>query len=222
EPFDTVDGVLTDAQGAVSDLGPSAAVYHLLCDPNNALLGFNDGDAAAGLVLCEVNESSPGSGDGLPGAGGLCYMSPGFVNGATSCDFVNDVATFMGNSNGNAPDYNGVGTCNAPDTLPVIASPARAWYTLTMQGTFRASSGNTPFGFQIASVSCEDSAGALVTASTWVYDDQFAYTVDSGHVAGFPSTGPTTPNGYGGYTIVDNGSTAGMTACAGPRPIYYA
>lgn len=215
-----IDSPLTDASVDAVLL----EVKNLLCGPDGCFFEpcLEEGDVlfSFGNVVCEQEASGLGD-PGNSGAGGLCFMNPGFTDaaGTADCAFVGS-ATNQGNSNGFYNPYAtptaGVEACNAENVAqPVIQDVGRKWYEITMQSTHPVVSKTTnqvSFTGQIGGISCGSS-------TSFVYDEQFAYTTDSGHVAGFPDTAPSQGQ-YGGYWVTGGASPAGMTACA-PYPMYY-
>lgn len=175
------------------------------------------------LAVCEQEDYPDSDFPGIkimaPGQGGLCYMSPGYVNfyhlGTWHCFETG------GRSNGFAPNYlpysyGPYHTCQDPQILPIIAATGD-WHAIQM-----IDSNGTPVPFigQIDGHSC--SSASL----EFVYDATYAYTVDDGHVTGFATrfAGATWLNGIevpnplslGTYTI-QQASNPG-TFCDAPHP----
>lgn len=201
------------------------AVLGSICGTASGL----DGEVA-GAIVCEAN---PGAAlPGQSGVGGLCFMAPGFATDPfASCSFIG--ATDRGDSDGLFDPYDG-GPCLAaapPDPpqpaatmpgaaatpigaqpLPTIALAARHWYRIEMLDDHGAP---VPFIPQVGPFGCGTAAEALV------YDDQFAYTVASGHVTGYPTV-PTSPGTFGHYRVTA-GSPSGWpparpTRCTNEAP----
>lgn len=199
--------------------GPLAPVAALLCgDDYSCVLCFHASETIVGFVACEDSNTPSQS-----GAGGLCFMSPGYdASTSGSCPFIgSNAAGRWGDSNGNAPDYNG-GSCQDPaNSLSQISSPAHDWYKFRMQNVAdNVGAADISFGAQLLN-SCTTSTGALANSLEYAVDMQYAYTANGGHVSGFPEPGSfPAPGTFGGYTV-DTTTTTGMTACDGPEPFYY-
>ncbi|MEA3191090.1 MAG: hypothetical protein QOD77_1672 [Thermoplasmata archaeon] len=179
---------------------------------------WDAGDGIFGFTVCEQNTDVL-TGPGHAGFGGLCSMNPGFTG--------NPCSATASRSNGAFSAYNG-GACKttATDTQPTIATVARKWTQITMQGP--VSIFPLPNGTPAGDVKFLNDCGSTGTA--FVYDEQYYYTMFSGHVSGFPSQ-DVTPNTFGTYTAAtyNGGTTAGdpttdasLTACGGPVPAYTA
>lgn len=220
DPFtnsDTICTLLRTVANTVGTLNPDVGailneVLDNLCTDEP---GFSNGDSLFGFVLCEQPSSL--TAPSQSGAGGLCFMSAGFKNDSTgNCVFD---SSNQGNSNGNYDPYQTTGTeaCAAaatPQTL--IVAQARNWMEINMQLVHPQASSTTnrvEFVGQIGGHDCD------TPAERFVYDEQFAYTVDSGHVSGFPVRDPAAGT-FGGYYVSSGASTSGLTECAA-FPFYY-
>jgi len=175
-----------------------------------------------GFTTCEQNADASSGAPSAPGSGGLCFMSPGYTWDTTTSTCV--MATdHRSNSNGNIPDFNGVDTtaCAADGSNPVIGDShvARDWKQIQMISDFGNTASVVAFGAQIDGVSCQNSDGTLRTGTSVVYDNQYAYTVDDGHVSGFPNQAPA-PGGFGGYIVSSSSGPGSLVGCNGPQPFY--
>lgn len=201
DPARAICGLLQALGTTVSAL---LEVRSSLCSPEGCLFEpcIEEGTPLSfGLNACESNGDSGAGNPGSSGVGGLCFMSPGFedASGTMDCRFA---SAGQGNSNGRYNPYAmptaGVEACrDASVPQPVIQAVARNWYELTMQTSHPVPSPSTQavsFAGQIGGLDCS------ISGLGFVYDEQFAYTTDSGHVAGFPTRGPS-DGGYGGYWV---------------------
>lgn len=191
-----------------------ANAYHItqdLVNNGNGLDAQEWSGPAGGFTACERQTPPPLSSSGV---GGLCFMNPGFAG--APCAFVGNAAN-QGNSDGFYDPYNG-GACRpAAAPQPTIAVVARQWYELRMQTAHPAAHAlaNTPFFAQIGPFTCAAAGPRLI------YDEQFAYTMDNGHVAGFPTLAPVVGT-FGGYSIIASaGPTPAMAACTPPAPMFF-
>jgi hypothetical protein len=197
-------GPLCNIINMIPDLHPIITeVKAILCTDDPA---FEGGDSAFAFTACEANPDSETGDPGNSGQGGLCFMNPGFSG--SPC------AATGGRSNGAYNAYDG-GACKdaEDDEQGIIASPSRQWYQIQMTDEVNAP---VPFTAQIGGITCGDGNG-----DAFVYDEQFAYTIDGGHVTGFPTTAPP-PNTYGTYTVAGpNGSIAPLANKCDPYPMSY-
>ncbi|MHB8632840.1 MAG: hypothetical protein ACYDBQ_02570 [Thermoplasmatota archaeon] len=219
--------------------GVSETVEDAICgtsEPCEGVVGYCPGATLVGFIQCE-QDANPATGTPSSiGHGGLCDMSPGFTNPSHVCGFIGAAAADdYGNSNGFAPNYNGItptqagasaGDCiqanydgtfaTSSGSLPIISSPSRQWYEIKMQNGIDNGGSGVTFSAQINGVNC------IANGNSVYYDDQFAYTVSNGLVSGFPTSAPPTGTD-GGYTVTFPNAAPGAayTACHGPQPWYY-
>jgi hypothetical protein len=205
---------------------PTTTAHDALCGPNfpGSLTGTQAGDNLASIQSCESMDASDAAAPGLgltgvsqPGIGGLCYMSVGSDNGGAAGTCTTPTTGNEGRSTGWAPHYNGAGHCFnefslTPDSLPAIAAPAPSYYKIQM---WDQSSSNAPTTHSGFAVKFQASIGSWCgpTSNAFVYDDQFAYTVSNGHVAGAPISAPAFAT-FGTYTVTRvAGPATSLSAC---------
>lgn len=154
-------------------------------------------------IVCESDDFL-GSGIATPGHGGLCYMSPGYDQNPSSCDF-NGLAggsdapggprapAGTGRSNGNDPDVDGDGTCGGYGV-----GTGSTWYVFRM-GT----SGSVYYSF--GGFACEVADGAVLVDTSFgaLFADKW------NHVTGLADT----PGDFGTYTVTQ--ATAAQMAAVG-------
>jgi hypothetical protein len=192
-------------------------LYAILCDPTtNTVTGLTGGEVLFGLIPCEQEDASDEiiggfglTGVSVPGVGGLCYMSAGCTDAGV---------TGTTRSNGKYKDYSLATTatqaCKAwvpagPNFLPSPAVGQTNLVKITMcpsstasyaGGVIVAPSQPTCVGGSFVTFSAQIGGLCSRTESQFVYDDVFAYSVNNGHVAGFPTSDPP-PGQLGTYTV---------------------
>jgi hypothetical protein len=201
--------------------------YHI--QPNVGINGGSSPETWTGpvgaILNCEhndISDRSPPGGLGLTGVseggqGGLCFMSVGSDSGFGTC--TTPTVGNEGRSTGWAPHYNGAGQCPniaVSPGLPPINAPSPAYYKIQMFAYLACCPFPTHAG---PPVPFQAEIGNLCSATgltAFIYDDQMAYTMTNGHVAGFPSLAPATGSA-GTYTVTaDPGPATPLSAPLAP------